>query len=103
MLIESAVARYREDLYFVSRRLCEEDGESGVITGNHVRQAQSILSRRRREYSWGDVSLALGGLFVGVAVPELLQGKAPGVAEAVCAILGALVLGMGVVSKAKGR
>src|ERR1043166_6823604 len=55
LLVEDAVARYREDLYFISKRLSEEDGESGIITGHHVRQAQGILNRKRRQYSLGDV------------------------------------------------
>jgi len=103
LLVEDAVARYREDLYFISKRLSEEDGESGIITGHHVRQAQGILNRKRRQYSLGDVGLAIGGLFAGAGVPQLLQNKVPGLPEVACAVLGALLLGMGVVSKVKGQ
>ena len=103
VIVEDAVARYREDLYFVSRRLSEEDGEPGIITGHHVRQAQGMLSRHRRQYSWGDGALALGGLFAGAGIPQLMQNRIPSLPEVVCAVLGALLLGMGLVSKSRGQ
>lgn len=105
-LIEEAVARYREDLYFVSGRLADDDGEAGVVTRAHVRQAQTILARRRRSYSWGDAILAFGGLLLGTALPHLIDlaqatPVAPRMTLIACGVAGALLLGMGVVEKAK--
>lgn len=105
-LVEEIVARYREHLYFNCRRLAEEDLESGVITRAHVRRAQVLLGRTRRRYSWGDGLLAVGGLLVGVALPDITE-LARGVSNSpspflVClGFAGALLLGMGIIDKAK--
>src|SRR5258708_30220848 len=56
-LVEEAVAKYREDLYLVSKRLAEEDGEQSVITETRVRHAQGLLSRQRKGYPWADALL----------------------------------------------
>jgi hypothetical protein len=101
LLVEEAVSKYREDLYFVSRRFSEEDGESGVITGTHVHRAQSVLNRQRKGYSWSDAVLAIGGLCAGAGLPQLLQGRPPSLPEIVSTILGALLLGIGIMAKAK--
>ena len=103
LLVEDAVAKYREDLYFLARRLAEEDLEPGVVTRAHVRQAQALLARHRRASSWGDALLTVGSLLVGAAIPhviELAQKSAtPSVTIIISGIVGALLLGMGIVSK----
>jgi hypothetical protein len=105
-LVEQAVARYREDLYILSRRHAEDDVESGIITRAHVRAAQRMLARRRRRYSWGDGMLALGGLGAGAGLPhviELSRGSSTTPSGLLIAIglVGMLLLGMGIIDKAK--
>ena len=106
-LVEEIVARYREDLYVICRRVAESDLESGIITRAHVRQAQVVMTRRHRRYSWGDALLTSGGLMVGTAIPHVLAIVAdPKTAASPLLIslgfIGALMFGMGVVDKAKG-
>jgi len=104
-LVEEAVAKYREDLYFVARRVAEEDLESGIINRAHVRQAQSRLSRHRKKYGWGDGLLAVGGICLGSAVPHVLALASPDVKPSailiVVGLFGALLWGAGIVDKAK--
>jgi len=104
--VEDCVERYRADLYVISRRIAEADLESGVITKAHVHQAQRLLGRRFRRYSWGDGLLAVGGLLGGAGVAHLVELFT--VSNAVLKPLllafgigGALLLGMGIVDKAK--
>jgi hypothetical protein len=105
VLVEDAVARYREDLYFLARRLAEEDLEPGLVTRTHVRQAQALLARHRRVSSWGDSLLTFGSLLTGAAIPHVIElaqrTAAPSVLIIVGGIAGALMLGMGVVHKVK--
>lgn len=103
LLVEDAVGKYREDLYFLSRRLAEEDLEAGVVTRAHVRQAQSLLARHRRVSTWGDALLTVGSLFVGAAIPHLFElakrSVSPNILIVAGGLVGALLLGMGVVEK----
>ena len=104
-LIEDAVAKYRESIYFFARRFAEEDLQSDVITAAHVRHAQWMLSRIRKRYSWGDGLLAFGGLLAGAVIPHiasLYDGTTqPSVALLASGLIGTLLFGMGIVEKAK--
>lgn len=106
VLVEEAVAKYREDLYFVARRLADDEFDSGIVTRAHVRQAQATLTRPRHKYTWGDVLLAIGGLMLGGAIPhivELGQGaQSPSVTLIIGGVLGGVLFGMGILAKVKG-
>jgi hypothetical protein len=106
-LIDGLIARYREDLYFVCRRLAEDDLQSGIITRAHVLQAQAFITHRRKSYDWGDGLLAVGGLLAGAAIPNVLDlftsaHANPHPVLVIAGLFGALLLGMGIVAKAKG-
>ena len=101
---EEAVARYRENLYFVARQLAEDAGEFGIVTKAHVMQAQAILARPRRRYVWGDALLGFGGLLAGAAIPHLIElYRVPATSASpsllLVGLVGALLFGMGIVAK----
>lgn len=106
LLIEDAVATYREDLYFVARRLADDELDSGVVTRAHVRHAQAMLARGRKKYGWGDALLAVGGLMLGAAIPHIIylnqSGHAANVLLIVSGVIGGMMFGMGALAKAKG-
>lgn len=103
-LIEAEVSRYREDLYVFAKRMANNEMEKDIITKAHVIKAKQVLWRRRSKYSFADGFLALGGLFLGIAVPHiisLVQHTAePSMVLIVSGIIGGFLLGMGIIGKA---
>lgn len=103
--VEEEVMRFREQLYVVARSIAERDMENKIITASHVMRARHELWPIRPKYNFYDGFLAIGGLFAGTGAGHLIDianGKPGNILLVAISLIGALLLGMGIVGKAKG-
>lgn len=104
-LIEKEVVTYREELYLFSRKIAESEMENYIITPSHVLKAKQVLWKRSKKYNLFDGFLALGSALLGASLPHLFElverGSEPNVLLISGGMLGAFLLGMGFIGKAK--
>ncbi|HEV2840948.1 MAG TPA: hypothetical protein VGW39_06465 [Chthoniobacterales bacterium] len=103
--VEEEVMRFREQLYVIARSIAERDMENKIITASHVLRARHEIWPRRAKYNFYDGYLAVGGILAGAGAGHLIDianGRPGNVWLVALSLVGALLLGMGIVGKAKG-
>ena len=105
-MIDEEVSIYRETLYSFSMSIAKKDMGRNLITIADVRRAKQRLERESRKSSLSDVYLAVGGILLGVSIQHILQlttqeNIASNPLTLALGIIGGILLGLGIMGKAK--
>jgi hypothetical protein len=102
--IEDEVLRFREQLYVTAKSIAEQEMENNILTEAHVIRARHKVWKPAGRYNFYDGFLAIGGLLGGASISYLStlpKDTSPNLLIVTVGFVGACLLGMGIIGKAR--